>query len=161
MPERKIFTWCVFKPINGSGPLLFPCPITSVGDSFTSCTRRMRALFANGWGWICKIFKIFFFKIYHNILIFYITSIIFYHFLNKKITTKQKISLFYTKHSYFFFHINQICYSTSPLPPVQSICKHSLQVHLCVGLQQSRKTLGCVWEGIELEEVDLYCSRFD
>jgi hypothetical protein len=39
---------------------------------------------------------------------FYITSIIFYHFSNKKITTKQKISFFYTKYSYFFSHINQI-----------------------------------------------------
>jgi hypothetical protein len=35
-------------------------------------------------------------------LLFYITSIIFYHFSNKKNL------LFYTKHSYFFPHINQI-----------------------------------------------------
>jgi hypothetical protein len=44
----------------------------------------------------------------------------------KKITTKQKISFFYTKHSYFFLRINQICYCTSPLSQVQSIAKHSL-----------------------------------
>jgi hypothetical protein len=37
-----------------------------------------------------------------------------------------KISLFYTKHSYFFLHINQICYNTSSLPPVQSIPKHTM-----------------------------------
>jgi hypothetical protein len=58
-------------------------------------------------------------------LLFYVTPITFYHFSNKKITTKQKISLFYTKHYYFFLHINQMCYSISSLPPVQSITKHS------------------------------------
>jgi hypothetical protein len=58
---------------------------------------------------------------------------LFITFQIKKIITKQKISLFYTKYSYFFPHINQICYSTSPLPPVQSIAKHShnLQVSSC------------------------------
>ena len=80
-------------------------------SAFTS----LKALFANGWDWICKIPKKFFLKINHNISTFYIISITFYHFSNKKITTKQKISLFYTKHSYFFLHINQIWYSTSPI----------------------------------------------
>jgi hypothetical protein len=69
---------------------------------------------------ICKIPKKLFFKINLNILTFYITSITFYHFSNKKITTKQKISLFYTKHSYFFSHINQICYSINQFLPIQS-----------------------------------------
>jgi hypothetical protein len=83
------------------------------------------ALFANGWDWICKIPKKNSLKINLNILTFYITSITFYHFSNKKITTKQKISLFYIKHSYFFSHINQICYSTNPLLPIQSLPKHN------------------------------------
>jgi hypothetical protein len=33
----------------------------------------------------------------------------------KKITTKQKISFFFIQTFLFFSHINQICYSTSPL----------------------------------------------
>ena len=66
-------------------------------------------------------------KINPNILTFYITSITFCYYSNKKISMKQKNSLFYTKHSYFFPYINQICYSTSLLPQVQSIAKHSLR----------------------------------
>jgi hypothetical protein len=84
------------------------------------------ALFAKGLAWLCKIPKIFFLKININIPTFYITSITFYHFSNKKITTKQKISLFYTKHFYFFSPINQICYSTNPLLSIQSLPKHNL-----------------------------------
>jgi hypothetical protein len=72
-----------------------------------------------------KFPNFFFLKINLNILIFYITSITFYHFSNIKITTKQKISLFYTKYFYFFPHINQICYSINQLLPIQSISKHS------------------------------------
>jgi hypothetical protein len=83
------------------------------------------ALFAKGLAWLCKIPKKKFFKININIPTFYITSITFYHILYKKITTKQKISLFYTKHSYFFPHINQICYNTNPLLPIQSLPKHN------------------------------------
>ena len=60
-------------------------------------------------------FQKIFIKINSNILTSYITSI----------TTKQKIVLFCTKYFYFFLHINQICYSTSLLPQVQSITKHS------------------------------------
>ena len=70
--------------------------------------------------------KKYFLKIYPNIFIFYITLITFYYYSNKKITTKQKISFFYTKHSLFFSHINQIYCGTSQLPQVQSIAKHSL-----------------------------------
>jgi hypothetical protein len=82
-------------------------------------------LFAKGLAWLCKIPKKIVLKININITTFYITSIIFYHFSNKKITPKQKISLFYTKHSTFFPHINQICYSTNPLLPIQSLPKHN------------------------------------
>ena len=42
-------------------------------------------------------------KINSNILTFYITSIIFYYYSNKKITTKQKISLFLYKTFLLFF----------------------------------------------------------
>jgi hypothetical protein len=41
-------------------------------------------------------------KINLNILIFYITSVIFYYYSNKKIITKQNFLLFLTKYSYFF-----------------------------------------------------------
>jgi hypothetical protein len=79
--------------------------------------------------WICKILKKTFSQNQPQYSYFYITSITFYHFSNKKITTKQKISLFHTKHSYFFPHINQICYNTNPLLPIQSILKHSLKAN--------------------------------
>ena len=56
-------------------------------------------------------------------LTFNIISLTFYYSSNKKITTKQNFSFFYTKHSYFFtfkkkniltfFHI---CYSVKPKP---------------------------------------------
>jgi hypothetical protein len=49
--------------------------------------------------------------------------------IKKKNTTKQKKSFFYTKYSYVFSHINQICHNTSPLSQVQSIAKHSLDVY--------------------------------
>jgi hypothetical protein len=74
---------------------------------------------------LCKIPKKNFSKSIPTFLLFYITPITFYHYSNKKITTKQKISLFYTKYYYFFPHINQISYSTSPLTPALSIAKHS------------------------------------
>jgi hypothetical protein len=76
-------------------------------------------------------------KINLNILTFYITLITFYYYSNKKITTKQKKLFFYTKYSYFFPYINQICYSTSPLPQVQSIAKH-IQFSLNAGLQDEQ-----------------------
>jgi hypothetical protein len=92
------------------------------------------ALFANGWDWICKTSKKKFFKINPNIFIFYITSITFYHFSNKKITTKQKISLFYIKHSYFFFSYqsNLLQYQSTSSNPItfQTQPINSIQTHL-------------------------------
>ena len=41
-----------------------------------------------------------------NILTFYIKSIIFQYFSNKKISIKQNFLLFYIKHSFFFFLIS-------------------------------------------------------
>jgi hypothetical protein len=79
-----------------------------------------------GLDWTCRISKFFFSQnqLQHFYFLYHINHF-FYHFSNKKITTKQKISLFYTKHSYFFPRINQICYSINPFSPVQSIPKHS------------------------------------
>jgi hypothetical protein len=78
------------------------------------------------WLGFVKSPKKFFSKSISIFLFFISQSITFYHFLNKKITTKQKISLFYTKYSYFFSSINQICYSINPLLPIQSLPKHNL-----------------------------------
>ena len=71
-------------------------------------------------------FYIFSHKINSNILTFYIKSIIFYYYLNKRITSKQKFLLFYIKHFllFFFSYINQN-HSTSKF---HSTAKHSLEV---------------------------------
>jgi hypothetical protein len=66
---------------------------------------------------------------FQHYLTFIITSITFYYFSNKKITTKQKFLFFYTKHSYiftfkkkkkkiltFFFTSINFCYSIKPKP---------------------------------------------
>jgi hypothetical protein len=48
--------------------------------------------------------KIQLFHFFQHSLTFNITSITFYYSSNKKITTKQNILFFYTKHSYFCAH---------------------------------------------------------
>jgi hypothetical protein len=93
---------------------------------------KSKVLFAKGLAWLYKISKKKILKININIPIFYITLITFYHFSNKKITTKQKISLFYIKYFYFFPLINQICYNINPLLQIQSLSKHNLNAHLMV-----------------------------
>ena len=78
-------------------------------------------LFADGWDWICKILKIFFLKINYNILIFYITSITFYHFSNKKNHYKIKNFTFLYKIFLLFssYQSNLLQYqftSSNPIP---------------------------------------------
>jgi hypothetical protein len=69
-------------------------------------------------------------KINLNILIFYIKLITFYHFSNKKITTKHSYFFtFYIKHSYFFFfsyqsNLLQYC----SISKSHSIHKHNLYI---------------------------------
>jgi hypothetical protein len=64
------------------------------------------ALFAKGLAWLCKIPKIFFLKININIPTFYITSIIFYHFLNKKKSLQNKKFHFSIQNILTFFLIS-------------------------------------------------------
>jgi hypothetical protein len=59
----------------------------------------------------------------------------------KKSLQNKKFQFFYTKHSYFFLHINQICYNTDPLSQVQSITKHSLQYSNHRRIRQTSTTL--------------------
>jgi hypothetical protein len=80
-------------------------------------------------------------KINRNILTFYITSVIFYYYSNKKIITKQNFLLFCTKYSYFFSHINQICYNTGLLSQIHSFAKHNLNVGvICVSPSRMGRT---------------------
>jgi hypothetical protein len=67
-----------------------------------------------------------FLKINLNFLIFYIKSIIFYYYSNKKITTKQNFSFFYIKYSFFFlilitslrYHFTSKSYTISKHSPL-------------------------------------------
>jgi hypothetical protein len=80
---------------------------------FTKLKGRIKALFANGWDWICKIPKKNFLKINLNIFTFYITSITFqikkllqnknFHFFIQNILTFFLISIKSATISIHFF----------------------------------------------------------
>jgi hypothetical protein len=72
-------------------------------------------LFDNGPDWTNPKSQKKFLKINLNILTFYITSITFYYYSNKKITTKQKISFFFFIQNIITFFLTLIKSITVPI----------------------------------------------